>query len=598
MAATSTSTDLPKDQYQHYIPRFILRYFQDTQIQPRTSDRNKKERQKNFHKARKTGVDQDTIMLYDIQSQRFEHQPIGKVHGNINMYRDQRNTQNVDHLEQGLSRLENDAATIIRSIHLATDARRDVVTMKRKELETLRKFIYLMHYRRTPLISSYFDENHADNAPLREYYKFLREKYDLRTKNDIFLFGLKYILQTPHHKIVTAAEALWEKYGVMGFARMLQTRVDPKLIDNYPAVDYTDMANMSFLGIWQAAEGEEFVIGNNSFGLWEGVIDGEPDIHRLFIVGPKIALVLRANLVSDDRITAKLLSKAVISSTLVDIPTVKASSTYARFTFPRLADAKTAAKALGIYRTTPAAQEDVFTFKITMLTKKQTLAVNQVVLLNVPANGNVTFASPAAMRRTVESYLQSPEPYVHESKYLYRSLFGILSEHVDVSGPSSTSPGPCSGIDIVLKSIESGVIEFASTYDRAYRVYHLATVTDDVSKYNKTTSEIHQMTARAILKMKEILPPPPLPHRRRHFQSPYTLVEKLPKEESELFFALIGYQVDVLGVGPTNSDITNRIKYEAAIIGFTHWLCEHHRFLLFNRLFPWMDVTVFSFEGH
>ena len=26
---------LPRDQYQHYIPRFILRYFQDAQIQPR-----------------------------------------------------------------------------------------------------------------------------------------------------------------------------------------------------------------------------------------------------------------------------------------------------------------------------------------------------------------------------------------------------------------------------------------------------------------------------------------------------------------------------------------------------------------------------------
>lgn len=33
--AAPAGNALPRDQYQHYIPRFILRYFQDAQIQPR-----------------------------------------------------------------------------------------------------------------------------------------------------------------------------------------------------------------------------------------------------------------------------------------------------------------------------------------------------------------------------------------------------------------------------------------------------------------------------------------------------------------------------------------------------------------------------------
>ncbi|KAF8959794.1 hypothetical protein BDZ97DRAFT_1704752 [Flammula alnicola] len=592
MSGTATSTDLPKDQYQHYIPRFILRYFQDTQLQPR----NKKERQKNFHKARKTGVDKDTILVYDIQAQKFEPRPIGKVHGIINLYRDQRNTQNVDHLEQGLSRLENDAARVIHRIHMATDAHNTVVTMKRKELETVRKFIYIMHYRQTHLVPSYFDGNDPENGPLRDYLSFIQKKHDLRTTNDIFLFGLKYVLETPHHEMVTITQALWEKYGLNGFYTMLLTRVDPEIV-NFGAVDYASMASTFFLGIWQAAEGEEFATGNNSFGLWEGMIEGGGNIHRLFVVTPKIALVLRKNLFSDEDLTTAVTSNSAIVSSLVDIPTFKASSTYANFTpprvIPRYANNAIQWDGLWAYRATPEAQEDVFTFKVTILTKKQTLALNHVILLHVPDDGNVTFASPAAMQRTIKSYLQSTTPYIHPSKYLYRSLFGILSEHTGNSGGiSSTSPGPRSGIDIVLKSIESGAIEFASTYDRAYRVYHLAT--DDVSKYNETTTEIHQMTARAILKMKEILPPPPVHHRGRYFRSSYTLVQKLPKEESELFFALIGYQVDVLGVGPTNSDLASRIKYEAAIIGFTYWLCEYHDVLLFDRLSPWMIVMVRS----
>ncbi|KAF8956861.1 hypothetical protein BDZ97DRAFT_1925028 [Flammula alnicola] len=543
MPANSPSNDIPKDQYQHYIPRFILRYFQDAQIQPR----NKKERQKNFHKARKTGIDKDTILVYDIPNQTFEPQPVGKVHGIINMYRDHRNTQNVDHLEQGLSRSnEEERAGDRAQVHLP----------------------YAL----------------STNIP------HPLKKHGLHTQNDIFLFGMKYVLETSHHEMVNATEALWEKYGMKDFAMMLQTRVDPEIIDNFFAVDYATMADRLFLSIWQAAEGEEFVVADNSFGLWEGAIDGQPAIHRLFIVSPKIALVLRQTLFATEGVMASLLSQgAVVNSSLTDIPSVPASSTYANFTRPR-GDVETVMRALLVYRVTPAAQEDVFTFKITTLTKKQTLALNHVVLLNVLDNGNVTFASPAAMQRTVESYLRSPTPYFHEKKYLYRGLSGILSEYVSVSaGGSSTSPDPRSGINVVLDSIKSGAIEFASTYDRGYRVYHLAT--DDVPKYNEATSEIHKMAARAILKMKEILPPPPIHHRGRYFQSLNTLVKRLPKEESELFFALIGYhwQVDVLGVGPTNSDLASRIKYEAAIIGFTHWLSEHHNFLLFERLFPWMN---------
>ncbi|KAF8968083.1 hypothetical protein BDZ97DRAFT_1655377, partial [Flammula alnicola] len=394
MPANSPRNNIPKDQYQHYIPRFILRYFQDAQIQPRC--------------ARKSGIDKDTILVYDIPNQTFEPQPVGKVHGIVNMYRDHRNTQNVDHLEQGLSRLENDAARVIRSIHQAIDAKRDVVTMKRKELVTVRKFIYLMHYRRTSLIPSYFDENDPESGPLREYYKFLQKKHGLRTQNDIFLFGMKYILETSHHEMVNATEALWEKYGMKDFAMMLRTRVDPDIIDNFFAVDYATMADMLFLSIWQAAEGEEFVVANNSFGLWEGAIDGQPAIHRLFIVSPKIALILRQTIFANEEVMPSLLSQgAVVNSSLTDIPSVPASSTHANFTRPRGDDAAVM-RALAAYRVTPAAQEDVFTFKITTLTKKQTLALNHVVLLNVLDNGNVTFASPAAMQRTVESYLQSP----------------------------------------------------------------------------------------------------------------------------------------------------------------------------------------------
>ena len=561
--------------------------------------RNKKERQKNFHKARRTGIDTDTVLMYDIPSQKFESRPIAKVYGVVNMYRDQRNIDNVDHLEQSLARLEADAARTIRKIHTAVEFRKPEIQMKRRELEAIRKFTYLMHYRRTSLVSTYFDENDPDNRPLRDYFKAFYKKHKLQNKDDVWLYGLKYILDTPHHQIVGTGEAIEARYGgPQKLLEMLMTRVDPD-IENFQAVDYTAMANAYFLGIWEAAGGEEFVMGSNSFGLWEGVVGGCPAIHRLFVVSPRIALILRNTLLPQIEVIddMKIKSNIPIKSNLIDVPMTIANSTYANF--PHLPcsndqEQQVAAQALWKYRQTPAAQEDVFTFKPTKLTWEQTRAVNCVLLLHLPDNGNLTFASPTAMKKTTQYHLQSTIPYAGESKYSLRSLLGILSMNDSLA--SSTSPTPVlplarSGIDIVLHSIVSGAIEFHSIYDRAYRVYHLAT--DDVTKYNQSSSEIHQITARAILRMKEILPP--LPHAYRHSYIPFfcrDIVKELPKEESELFFALVGHQVDVLKVGSANDDILSQIKYEAAIIGFTHWLAENRFMFLVNLLSFWVKVVL------
>jgi Protein of unknown function (DUF4238) len=186
--------------------------------------------------------------MYDIATQTLEPRPIAKVYGDVNMYRDDRKVDNVDHLEQGLSRLENDAARTIQNIHSAIESHQQNIRMKRKELEVIRKFTYLMHYRRTCFVSNYFDEDDPENMSIRDYMKNFRRKHNLYKKDDIWLFGLKYMLDVPHHKIVATGEAIQDKYGgPQGLLSMLMTRVDPD-IENYHAVDYTAMSNALFLG--------------------------------------------------------------------------------------------------------------------------------------------------------------------------------------------------------------------------------------------------------------------------------------------------------------------------------------------------------------
>jgi hypothetical protein len=54
----------------------------------------------------------------------------------------------------------------------------------------------------------------------------------------------------------------------------------------------------------------------------------------------------------------------------------------------------------------------------------------------------------------------------------------------------------------------------------------------------------------------------------------------------------VGHQFEVL-IGPNaGDDMLSRIKYEAAIIGFTHWLAENRAKVLTDLLSFWVKVVL------
>ncbi|KAF5309394.1 hypothetical protein D9619_012311 [Psilocybe cf. subviscida] len=560
MPPTSPST--PRDQYQHYIPRFILRSFQDAQIHARS----KKRRQKDYRKAKRTGVDQDMITVFDSKTQVLEQRPLAKEYGVVNMYRDQRNPGNMNHLEEALSKLENSAAKLIKDMHSAV-AEGKKIKMKRKELEVIRKFVYILHYRRVSLRPSYFDGNDPDNASIKEFFESFRKKHNLTKPDDIWLWGLKYLLDTPHHKIVGMGAVIRERYGgLQQLFKMMATKVDPDL-ENYHALDYTLIAGSSFLAIWEAAESEEFVVGSNSFGLFEGTALGMY-AHRIFVVSPRIALILRHNAL----IPRMGALETVYNSILADIPTVPPESERVGFMPPPNASEDEEFAAFEAYRQTPIAQEDRYTFTPSKLTPEQTHNVNFFILSHLDMGG-VAFVSQKAMSRSLKHQIRADVSYIAESKYYLRALLGVIASNLAKEENEGSSP-PRPVLDVIIQSSASGAIESNSDYDRAYRIYHSAT--NDVENYCQTSADIHAITARAIVKMKTLLPPPPVINRHMHF--PFLsrkIVKTLPKADSELFFALVGYQVDVLEVGTGGTDVVGQIKYEAAIIGFAHWLAEN-----------------------
>lgn len=556
--------------------------------------RNKRQRTKSVLKAHKKGIELERVLFYDLPSGTLEERSLSRVYGRTNLYRDSKDPTDVDHIEVKFSTLEQDASWVIRSIHQGLSMGRFEVS--RRGLATLRKFIFLMHYRNEALSTSYFELENPRNAPLADWIRRFKETRQLKTEVDVWLAGLDYYLNTPHHEIVATGESLRERYGNQRLHEMLRRRFDPA-IEEWYALDYESLANYFFLGVWEAAEGHEFVLGGNGFGLWEGLIYGSPGAHRLYVVSPRIALVLRRTFLHQPHSN----DPSILYSCLADIPIPKPTVDHADKEFLQAlsdADPEMVKIAFNTYRNTPKAHDDLFTFHITKLTDRQTYAVNEVIMMNANLhhNGSLTFSSPDIMLGTLEAYMTSHNTFLGGKRSLFRPLRQELLRMKQEDIPPSFLPNDREPLflgsdtdadhqlNILLRFTIMKGIDFPSAYNRAYLVFHMAT---DGGLSNTVSSRIRKIRETAIFKLISHLDPP-LPS----FASsrPVVIVETLSQEESELFFAIIGHLVDQLHVGSHSNDLLANIIYESAIIGVTEWLVRERTDVL-DLLLPWVSIV-------
>ncbi|KAG1725894.1 uncharacterized protein EDB91DRAFT_1022191, partial [Suillus paluster] len=373
------------DQYQHFIPRFILRRFQ---VGPNGK--------KSFGL---TGVDPEYVHYYDIATGNLDIRPIGKVYGVSNFYQDVRNTEDVNELEKKLADLERQAASIIMDLHKALP--HGTFTLKRRSLELFRKFLFIMHYRNASCSSAYFQADHPENAGARQWIESFMKAKGTQSAVETWLYVLRYYLDASHSDIMRDAAELIEKYGEEGLQKMIaESHISPDF-ERYPVVAYHGQANNYFFSIWEAAEGEEFILTNNGFGLWEGLAGGCPGLHRIFVVSPRIAIVLRCVLLRPE--TKAYIPAGSFKSCLLNINPVPPSYANGKHGILSLADFKSA-KSLARYRSSDEGGNDSFVFKITKLSRPQTLELNSVVLINVKQTGSLTFLSRESMLRTARAY--------------------------------------------------------------------------------------------------------------------------------------------------------------------------------------------------
>jgi hypothetical protein len=81
-------------------------------------------------------------------------------------------------------------------------------------------------------------------------------------------------------------------YGLDGLQRAIAKLHPPP--DRFPTISYHGQAEGHFFSICEAAEGEEFVLTNGTFDMWESLAGDRAEHYIiLFVISPRIAMVLR-----------------------------------------------------------------------------------------------------------------------------------------------------------------------------------------------------------------------------------------------------------------------------------------------------------------
>ncbi|KAK0203574.1 hypothetical protein DFS33DRAFT_1487874 [Desarmillaria ectypa] len=437
-----------RDQYHHAIPRFILRRFQAGPRKAKTVRRAE---------YRRSGVDPDQVLYYDLASGSLDVRSVGTIYGRKNLYRDASNLDNVNEVEEKLSILERKAALTIETLH--SELARGKITLKRRDLDILRKFMFVMHYRN--MGSTYFDPNLQPS--LRQWLIRYQTEHQCQTHVDVWLRVMRYYLDTTHSQIIDDAHAEYKKYGLGKVLEQLATGVDPTM-EHLESFAYQGQAEGCSLGIWEAEATSEFILTDSAFGLWEGLTPAPDAIHRIFVVSPRIALVLRNNSLP------LFESGAPMKSNLLSIPQEMPQSLLVNGeTGIRISDVNDISE-FNRHRS----PGDVFIFTITKLTLDQTDAFNAVMLQNMKSDGAVTFLGRERMLRTLRVFWHNPLHRFLRQKYalLMRHL-SIMPQPLSHASTSSSLEPVDTELYVALMGIVLNQTKFVSVYDRALSIYRL-----------------------------------------------------------------------------------------------------------------------------
>jgi len=230
-------------QFHHYIPRFILKRFS-------SNDKH--------------------IKTYEIRNKTVNHRKIAKIYGVKNMYKDISNKHDPMALEASLSVLESRAGEIIKQF-----CDKDTILLTRKQLIEFKRFLFVMAYRRNEQRCQYM--NDTFDAYTRKLITDHMNYHHITIIQDVWFRNLKWLVSTDIPSIVDEHNRFGRYFTF-----------SPEAMINSIELKNFMIYQMFYVSLWEADEGSEFIISDNSFGCFEGV----PACHYLFVLSPTRMLVL------------------------------------------------------------------------------------------------------------------------------------------------------------------------------------------------------------------------------------------------------------------------------------------------------------------
>ena len=503
------------------------------------------------------GTIEETVLVYSVDTGLLDTHPIGNVYSVRNLYKDVRNVDDVYEIEKKLSVLESRASRVVSIIIAATGT--SSCKIMRKNLIDLRKFLFIMHYRSSRLADEYFKERFDEiHRPGLEWLQAYKKRHGLESETEMWLHTLRYYLDTPHKDLMQYGREIELKYGEK-IMEMLKTRIDPDE-EHFNALAYTGLADGYFLCIWEVADGEEFVLGDTSFGLWEGQASGHNGLHRLFVLSPRIIIVLSMQFLRPE-VFPELPEAARNSffSRFMDIKHVSPLPTYPAG--PPKNEEELAAIV--------AREEDTFEFKIIKLSVPQSREINTIILYHLPATGSVTFVSKTSMLRTLRSF-QSDFRGIIRPGYapLLRTISEDIMKETDVGFETESEKPADFLLWVTATKVLMGERVYRSQYDRAVVFFLLVKSTRPAA--GSLCEEYSRILASIMDGYRRHSGPSVNPDASQKGE----LVRSLSKENSDRLFKFMEKWMRNLAV--IKSEIAMAIlMYETAIIGFLDWLVKH-----------------------
>ncbi|KAF2135647.1 uncharacterized protein K452DRAFT_238983, partial [Aplosporella prunicola CBS 121167] len=402
-----------RQEYQHFIPRFILRNFAHQPETPTQSRRRGKK--KNLKKPE---------LLHTLRlspSLELVETSANREFGHFNLYDQECECFEPREIESALSCLEGKAAKIIAKFVKGQQKKHASVMLRRDELDTLRKFLFIMKYRGSIQRRRFYgeDENNAKTY----------------TSND----G-EAMAEYMQRKGYTKPIQVW--YNNIKTILNMEMDMDYKWVKEleksmYPPDAQWAVANIQCMYLAFCTpqhSDDEFVLTRNAYEIHEGPVSFSVDpttgenkmtayteYHNFAPVSPKLMIVLRSTFLPNEEEDAvpglrerRELFRDIIhrnshndydmtNSFLEHLPVTKAENSYTEIVdgMPALKEGED--RDPGCRRA-----HDRFHFRFFRLSSDYTQKINSILLNEAYNTSELVYGSEKGAQRALRHYLTDP----------------------------------------------------------------------------------------------------------------------------------------------------------------------------------------------